>query len=155
MTDPNTVPTKYAGDDSDYPRAPARKDGSLGMTYVSVTVAAATASGQIIGLVPVRKGARLVQGATQLYVADLDTGTDVTLDIGFIYDDNTTYTNDPNAFASALTTAQTGGLITFDEQAGLSYEAEADGWIAVTLGGGQPTTTEGAISGQIVLAYSG
>lgn len=154
MTTPSIVPTKRAGDDSDYRAAKVDRSGALRMEYVTVTVPASTGTSTVIGLVPFKKGARFVQGASQLYVADLDTGTDVTLDIGFVYDDDTTYTNDPNAFASAITTAQSGGLITFDEFAGLSFEAEADGWIVVTTGGGA-TTTEGAIQGQIVLAYDG
>ena len=155
MTNPTIVPTKYAADDGDYNIAKVDRSGALRVEQNSVTIPAATASGVVVGIVPFRKGAKFVFGASKLYVADLDTGTDVTMDIGFVYSDAVTYTSDPNAFASALTTAQTGGLIVFDEHAGLTFIAEADGWIAVTLGGGQPTTTEGVIKGQVVLAYDG
>lgn len=154
MTTPTVYPTKYTATSADFNRAKIDRSGATRVEYVSVSVPSSTAASTVVGLVPFRKGARFVQGASQLYTADLDTGTSVTLDIGYVYDDNTTYTNDPDAFASAITTAQTGGLISFDEFAGLSWVAAADGWIAVTTGGGSTTTT-GAIQGQVVLAYDG
>lgn len=152
MTTPSIVSSKYAGTSADFLKAKIDRSGACRNEYFTVTVPGSTSTSTVIGLVPFRKGARFVQGASQLYTADLDTGTDVTIDIGYVYDDNVTYTNDPDAFASALTTAQTGGLITFDEFAGLSWQADGDGWIAITTGGGS-TTTSGAIKGQIVLAY--
>lgn len=151
MTTPTIYPTKYAGDSGDYLIAKADMSGAMRQETHAVSVAAATATTTVIGLVPFRKGARFGYDST-IHVADLDTGTDVTLDIGYVYSDDTTYTNDPNAFASAVTTAQAGGFVTFDEVTGMTFEAEADGWIAVTVGGGA-TTTLGNITSQINLTY--
>jgi hypothetical protein len=151
MTTPSIVPTKYAGDDGDYLIAKIDRSGAVRMEPVSVTVPASTATSTVVGLVPFRKGARFVQGATQLYVANIGDGS-FTFDVGYVYDDNTTYTNDPDAFASALTTGQAGGLITFDEHVGLTWQAEADGWIAVTTGG-SITDAEGVFKGQVALVY--
>lgn len=152
MTTPTVLPTKFAGTSLDYLKARQVPEGVVQAELVSVSIPSSTASGTVVGLVPFRKGFSLLQGATQLYTADLDTSTAVTFDIGYVYDDNTRYTNDADAFASALTTPQAGGLITFDEFAGLNWVAEADGWIAITTGGGSTTTT-GSVTGQIVGIY--
>lgn len=151
MTTPTIAPTKYAKDDGDFLITKVDRSGALRSEKNSVTVPASTASGTVIGLVPFNKGARFDYAST-IHIADLDTSTNVTVDIGYVYDDNSTYTNDPNAFGSALTTAQDGGFVTFDETAGLSFVADADGWIAVTTGGGA-TTTEGAITFHVTLDY--
>lgn len=155
MTTPNIFSTNYTGaNPGDYLKAKCDRSGATRMEYFTATIPATTTTSTVVGLVPFRKGARFVQGACQFYIADLDTATNVTFDIGYVYQDNDTATNvnDPDAFASALTTAQTGGLITFDEFAGLSWVATADGWIALTTGGGS-TTVAGAVQGQAVLAY--
>ncbi|MDP9195209.1 MAG: hypothetical protein M3O22_00295 [Pseudomonadota bacterium] len=153
MTTPSIVPTKYAGDDGDFLIAKIDRSGALRMEYVSVSVPSGTATSTVVGLVPFRKGARFIQGATQLYVENIGDGS-FTFNVGYVYDDNTTYTNDDDAFASALTTGQAGGLITFDEHAGLSWVADADGWIVATTGG-STTDNTGVIKGQACLAYDG
>lgn len=152
MTTPAVVPTKYAGDDGDYLIAKIDRSGALRSETVSVTVPDASSVGTVVGLVPFRKGARFNYGASSIYAADLDTATSVTLNVGYVYDDNTTYTNDDDAFATLSTAAQAGGFVTFDEVAGFDFDAEADGWIAVTIAGGA-TTTEGDIDAQIALTY--
>jgi hypothetical protein len=101
-------------------------------------------------LVPFTKGFSLSQGATQLYTADIGDGSS-TVDIGYTYEDSAN-TSDPDAFASAITTTRTGGLITFDEFAGLSWVAVGNGWITMTIGG-STTDASGAIQGQIVGTY--
>lgn len=153
MTTPSILPVGYDGTYRDYLKTKVERDGSVRLQYTTVTVPAVTTTTTIVGLVPFNKGFRLSYG-TKLYTADLDTSTNVTLDIGYVYKTGSTATDDPDAFASAITTAQTGGLITFDEQAGLSFVAEDDGWIAVTVGGGS-TVTSGAISGQCLGVYDG
>ena len=107
----------------------------------------------VVGLVPFQKGA-IVQYGSALAIADLDTGATVTLDWGFVYDDDTTYTNDPNAFAAAVVTAQAGGVIRPSEVAGATFVAEADGWVAVTVAAG-PTDTEGNITFNGTISYQG
>lgn len=157
MTTPSIFSSNYTGaNPGDYLRAKIDRSGSPRVEYFTASIPASTASGTNVGLVPFRKGARFVQGASQFYIADLDTATSVTLNIGYVYQDNDTTTNidDVDAFASALTTPQSGGLITFDEFAGLSWVATADGWIVAQTGGASTTTT-GAIQGQAVLVYDG
>lgn len=155
MTTPTIFSSNYTGaNPGDYLNAKVDRSGAMREEYFTATIPANTTSGTVVGLVPFRRGASFIQGASQFYIADLDTATSVTFDIGYIYQDNDTTTNvdDANAFASALTTAQSGGLITFDEFAGLSWVATADGWIALTTGGGT-TTTAGAVQGQAVMSY--
>lgn len=154
MTTPNIFSTQYTGaNPGDYLNAKVDRSGANRTEYFTVSIPAATTAGTVVGLVPFRRGARFNQGSSQFYVADLDTATTVTLDFGYIYQDNdtTTNVNDTDAFASAVTTAQAGGLITFDEFAGLSWVATADGWIAATTGG--TTTTTGSLQGQAVMSY--
>lgn len=155
MTTPTILPTGFSGTVTDYLHAKVERDGCLRTQYSTVTIPASTATTTVIGLVPFQKGFRLNVGATALAVADLDTSTNVTLDIGYVYKTGSSETDDPNAFASAITTAQTGGYITFDEPTtGLPFVAADDGWIAVTIGGGA-TTTSGAFYGQVGGCYDG
>lgn len=151
MTTPSIYPTKYSGTYKDFLNTKVDRDGCNRTQYTTVTVPSGTTTSTVIGLVPFNKGFRFSQGSSQLYIANIGDGS-FTFDIGYVYDDNATYTNDPDAFASALTTGQAGGLITFDEFAGLSWVAEANGWIAVTTGG-STTDASGAIQGQIVGCY--
>lgn len=153
MTTPTILPTGYDGTYKDWLKTKVDRDGCVRLQYSTVTIPAATASSTVIGLVPFNKGARLSYGS-KYYTADLDTSTNVTLNVGYVYQTGSSATDDPDAFASAVTTGQTGGLITFDEQAGLSFVAEDNGWIAVQIGGGA-TTTEGAVSGQSLMVYDG
>lgn len=150
MTTPTITADEYTG----FLDAPVLRNGGVQHVISSTTVAAATATTTVIGLVPFRKGARLNYGGTVLAVTDLDTGTDVTLDFGYVYDDDTTYTNDPNAFIAASTVAQAGGLATMAATAGFEFVAEADGWFAVTVGGGA-TTTAGTIKFNGLISYDG
>lgn len=153
MATPSIYPTQYSGTDRDYLHTKVDRDGCTRLQYVTVSVPAGTTSGTVVGLAPFNAGFRLSYGS-KLHVEDLDTASSVTLDIGYIYDDTATYTGVADAFASDITTAQAGGLITFDEAAGLSFVAEANGWIVVTTGGASTGTT-GAISGQLLGCYDG
>lgn len=155
MTTPTILPTGYGGTSKDFLRCKVERDGCLRNQYSTVTIPATTATTTVIGLVPFNKGFRLAVGATQLAIADLDTSTNVTIDVGYVYKTGSTGTDDPDAFASALTTAQSGGFITFDEPTtALPWVAADDGWIAITIGGGA-TTTSGALYGQVVGCYDG
>ena len=155
MTTPTILPTGFDGTSKDYLRAKVERDGCLRTQYSTVTIPASTATTTIVGLVPFQKGFRLNSGATQLAIADLDTSTNVTIDIGYVYKTGSTGTDDPNAFGSTLTTAQAGGYITFDEPTtDLPFVAADDGWIALTVGGGT-TTTSGAFYGQVGGCYDG
>lgn len=155
MTTPTIVPTGYDKTSKDYLHAKVERDGCLRTQYKTVTIPASTATNTVIGLVPFQKGARINLAATGLAIADLDTSTNVTIDIGYVYKTGSSETDDPNAFASDLTTAQSGGYITFDEPTtGLPWVAADDGWLALTIGGGA-TTTSGAFYGQVGMCYDG
>lgn len=150
---PSIVPTNFNADYKDFFHVKADYEGSNRTQYFTVTIPAVTVITTVVGLVPFVKGARFNQGASQFYIADLDTGTNVTFDIGYTYEDSAN-TSDDNAFASALTTAQAGGLVVFDEFIGLGWVAAGNGWITLTVTGGS-TTTAGAVQGQAVLCYDG
>lgn len=151
MTAPNLYPAKYTGTSTDYLLCKADRGGPQRMEAVTASVTATSTTNTIVGLVPFRKGAMFDYSST-IYVADLDTGTTITWNIGYIYDDNVTYTNDQDAFASALTTGQAAGFVTFDEPTGMTWRSEGDGWIAMTLASG-PSTTAGNVTAQITLVY--
>lgn len=153
MTTPTVAPTKYSKTDLDYNIAKVDKSGATRLQVGSVTVPSATGTSTVIGLVPFRKGASLVRGATSIHFANIGDGS-FTADIGYVYDDNVTYTNDADAFAAADTAGRTGGYATLGATAGLTWVAEADGWIAVTTGG-SATDAEGAITFQVSLNYNG
>lgn len=119
----------------------------------TATIPSGTAAASVIGLVPFQKGA-IVQYGSALAFDDLDTGGTVVADWGFVYDDDTTFTNDPDAFATGLITAQTAGVVRPSAVAGATFQAEADGWVAVTLTAG-PTDTEGDITFNGTISYQG
>jgi hypothetical protein len=151
MTTPNIVPAKYAGNKTDFLRAKQDAGGGNRTEVFSVDVPVGTAINAIVGIVPFRKGASFCHGASKFYIGDIGDNA-LVFDVGYIYDDQVTYTSDPDAFASALTTGQAGGLVSFDEHAGLTWVADADGWIAITLSG-SVTNAAGVIKGQAVLFY--
>lgn len=152
-----TTPDVYATGESanSFFTAPSGQGDGPRLVVRTATVPDASTTGTIIGMVPFNKGAILQYGSA-LAVDDLDTATDVTLDWGWIYSDNDTTTNinDTNGFAAAATTAQAGGILRPTATAGATFEATADGWIAVTTGGGS-TTTAGDITFNGTISYQG
>lgn len=155
MTTPTYVSSKYSGTDADYNKAKVDRSGALRAEYFTTSITAAAASDVVVGLVPFQKGARFIWAASAIHVSDLDTDSDLTLDFGYVYDDNVTYTNDTDAFATQVTTGQAGGIVTLDDQTGFSWEAEAPGWIVMVIGTGGSSYTTGIVKGQIVLGYDG
>lgn len=155
MTTPTLVPTKYSGDAKPWLRAKVDKNGCVRLDQFSVSVASGTASDTVVGLIPFQKGARFLYSST-IYVPDMDSNTDLTLDFGYVYNDNVTYTNDPNAFANQVTTGQAGGFITFGANEGVNWEAAAEGWIVMVVGvGGTASAAAAEVKGQIEVAYDG
>lgn len=149
---PDNVPTDFAGDATDFLKAKKDTFGALRTQYRSIAVADATTAGATWGIAPFRKGFRLSYGS-KYHVTDVDTATNVTLNVGYLYSD-TALTSDADAFASAVTTGQGGGLITFDEEEGLEWVSEGDGWITFALAAG-PVSTAGTIKGQTTGCYDG
>lgn len=132
MTTPTIVPVGYAGDATDFKKVKRDTFGAVRNVKGSVSVVSGTAAGAYVGLVPFQKGATFLISNASVHCADFGAGTTV-VDLGIIYDDDSTHTNDEDAFVSASTAAQSGGFLTVDEIAGLTLETEADGWLAVKL----------------------
>jgi hypothetical protein len=152
MTTPTNLPTGFDGTYKDFLKTKVARDGSVRVEYQSVAVADNATAGTTYGLIPFNKGARISYGS-RIGVTDLDTASNVTLNVGYAYKTGSTGTDDPDAFASALS-GQASALLSFDEKAGLSFVAADDGWVSVTLAAG-PVTTAGTIEGQILIAYDG
>lgn len=148
---PDNVPTGYAGDSTDFLKVKRDSFGSLRMQYASIAVADNATAGTTYGVTPFQKGFRISYGS-RLTTTDLDTASNVTLNVGYLYED-TSLTSDPDAFASALS-GQAAALLTFDEEAGISWVATGDGWVTVALAAG-PVTTAGTLEAQVVGCYDG
>lgn len=119
----------------------------------NVTVPAVTVVTSVIGLIPFNKGASVEMGSGALLASDLDTGTNVTFELGFVYDDDATFTNDPDAFITSSTAFQTAAnYVAFDGTGGFTFVAEADGWIAITTAGGS-TDTEADVTLEARITY--
>ena len=151
MTDMTIVPTGYAGDDTDFNKVKRDPSGALRLVTGSVSVLDETATGSYIGLVPFQKGATFQISNASVHCANFG-GASTTVDLGIIYDDNTSFTNDEDAFASASTAAQSGGFITVDEVEGLTLETEGNGWLAVKIEGAAADATA-AITFSVGVAY--
>lgn len=151
MTTPSIVPSKYLGTDLDYLHAPRQDNGSMQLVVGSVSVPALTVPDAIIGLIPFQKGACFHITNGSIHSADLDTSTNVTMDIGIVYDDNVTYTDDLDAFVSASTAPQAGGFLTVDEKEGLTLITSANGWLVAQVNAA--TTTTGSISFNVGVQY--
>lgn len=132
MTTPTVLPTEYAGTATDFLKVKVDKSGAARTYSGAVSVPSGTAADAYVGLVPFNKGARFTIADTSVYCGNFGAGT-TTVNLGYVYDDNVTYTNDVDAWASLSAAAQSGGFITVDEKEGLSFVAAANGWITVQL----------------------
>lgn len=154
MTLPTIYPTQYDGTTNDFLKVKADKSGAARIVADSVSVASGTASTTIIGLFPFNKGARVHFDNSSIYVPDIGAGS-TTISIGYVYNDNTTYSNNQTAWASASTAIQAGGFVSMTAGAsGLNFVAAADGWVAATINTAATDAT-GSISFQAMLAYDG
>ena len=132
MTLPTIVPTQYAGTTLDFLKVKEDRSGAARTYAGSVSVPSGTAFTTIVGLVPFNKGARFSINSNSIACGNFGAAS-TTVDIGYVYSDNVTYTNDVDAWASAATAPQSGGFVTVDEVAGISFVAAADGWIVATI----------------------
>lgn len=111
------------------------RSGAVRSIQATATIPNGTVANTIVGMVRFQKGFCLKQLA--LKASDMDAGTDLLLDVGYVYDDNVTYTDDPNAFVDGSAIAQTGSSVVWPVAAGLltgtGFVAEADGYITVQL----------------------
>lgn len=132
MTTPGIVPLQYDASARDYLKVKDDHSGAARTYGGTVSVPSGTVATTIVGLVPFNKGARFSINSTSVACGNFGAGT-TTVDLGYIYDDHTTYTNNVDAWASAATAPQSGGFVTVDEIDGIAFVAEANGWIAVTI----------------------
>lgn len=143
MTKPTTLADSYWASETLVPRG---MDGSTQTFDVSYTVPAATAATTTIGMVRVFAGDRIE--IDYVRTDDLDTSTNVTLDLGIAYDDNTNDTDDPNAFYNAISGQAAGRAdrtaSSFQPSTGENFVVPSDGYIILYFSAG-PTTTEGDV----------
>lgn len=132
MTTPSVLPTQYAGTYKDFLKVKVDRSGAARIVAGAVSVPSGTAADAYVGLVPFNKGARYQIDSTSIYCGNFGAGT-TTVNVGYVYDDNVTYTNDVDAWASLSTAPQSGGFVSVDEKEGLSFVAAANGWITVQL----------------------
>ncbi len=157
LTLPTIVPAGYAGDKTDFLAAKVDRSGAIRAQRFKVSIPAATASTTIVGLVPFQKGARvhLLGSSVQANTA-IDTGTTITVDLGYTYYDSTLGTSVDNAFVSAATTWQSSGLTALTllnaPETVSQWKAAAAGWLTITFDAG-PTTTTGDIFGEFLMSY--
>lgn len=153
MTTPSVLPTVYAGTATDFLKVKQDKSGAARIVSGSVSVPSGTAANAYVGLVPFVKGARFTIGDKSVYCGNFGAGT-TTVNLGYVYEDNVTFTNDVDAWASLSTAAQSGGFITVDEAEGISFVAAGNGWITVQLIAADADATA-AVTFNFVEAYDG
>ena len=111
-----------------------------------VTIPSATPAATIIGMVPFKKGFTLTGLAIKS--DDLDTATNVTLSVGYVYIDGSTGVDDDDAIILGSTLPQTGSSLVWPTAGGLltgvSFTAVDDGYLSIIIGGA-PTTTTGQV----------
>lgn len=110
------------------------RSGAVRAQKGTATIPDTTASATVIGMIRFEEGFNL-QGL-HVKSADLDSGTDVLLHVGYVYDDDSTYTNDADAFFQSSDIAQDGGSVVWPvadgNLTGVGFTAEAGGYIAIT-----------------------
>src|ERR1700753_3862852 len=107
MTTPTIVPLEYSATSTDFLKVKEDRSGAASRSDGQISIPAATAALSTVGLVPFNKGAQFHIDNTSVYVDDLDSGTTVTLSLGYIYDDNINNTNNLTAWTATSTIGQT------------------------------------------------
>lgn len=149
MTTPSILPTGTLGTSNDFLHAKMDRSGASRIYRGSVSIPGTTADGTIVGMVPFRKGA--VLGHVRLYTDRVDSATNVTFDVGYVYDDAVNNTSKTNAFVAASTVPQSGGVISLTTKDSATWSATGDGWLTVKVN--NATTTTGALYWNLNLSY--
>lgn len=151
---PTVYPVGYAGTTQDFLETKVDRSGALRLQTGTVAVPATTPSTTLIGLMPFNAGAKFSYGST-VYSQDLDSSTNVTVNIGYTYYDSTLGTSNGSGFVNGSTIPQTGGMIPFNASSGSSVglivTAAADGWVTAQFT--SATTTSGNLEYNIAFAY--
>lgn len=152
MTTPTILANGYSNAETDVNLAPSGQGDGPRLVVRTAVVSDNATEGTTYGLIPFLKGASVDYGS-KLITSDLDTTTNVTWNLGYVYLDNDTTTNinDTDAFISAVS-GQAASVISFDEVAGATWVATAPGWITATLAAG-PVTTAGTVTFNGIISY--
>lgn len=128
------------------------RSGAVRSQKGTAAVPSGAATGTIIGMIPFNKGMSL----QHLAVLSAALGTSVTIDVGYVYTDNVTFTDAPAALVSASTVAAAGGSVVWPIAAGLlvgtGFVAQGDGYLTIRTGGAT-TTTAGSVVVNALLSY--
>lgn len=152
MALPTIVPTGFQGDYTDFFQTKVDRDGCVRRSQGSVSIPALTATDTIIGLFPFNAGMSFAGlGGFNLYSADLDSSTNVTLDWGIAYQNSTEGTDDLDNITSASTAAQAGGFVAPDEIDWMTLVTTGNGWVTVQVNAA--TTTTGSLTFDIPFVY--
>lgn len=152
MTLPTIVPTGFAGDYTDFLRVKADRSGAVRRTSGSVSIPASTATDTVIGLFPFTSGMSLAGlGGYNVYSADLDSSTNVTLDWGVAYQNSTEGTDNYTLITAASTAPQSAGYVAPTTTTWQDYVTTGNGWVVVQVNAA--TTTTGSITFNIPFAY--
>lgn len=151
-TYPSIVPTGFAGDYTDFFKVKCDRSGAVRRVSGSVSVPATTATDTVIGLFPFTSGMSLAGlSGYNLYSADLDTSTNVTIDVGVQYQNTDQGTTNLTLITSASTAPQAGGFVAPDEITWMDYVTTGNGWVVVQVNAA--TTTTGSLTFNIPIAY--
>lgn len=151
-TFPNIVPTGFAGDYTDFLKTKTDRSGAVRRVQGSVSIPSSTAADSIIGLFPFEAGMSFAGlSGYNIHCADLDSSTNVTLDVGIQYQNTTEGTTDLDLVTSASTVPQTGGFVAPDEIDWMSLITTGKGWVVVQVNA--QTTTTGSVTFNIPIAY--
>lgn len=151
-TFPGIVPTGFAGDYTDFLKTKVERSGDVRRTSGAVSIPASTATDTIIGLFPFNSGMSLAGlGGYNVYSADLDSSTNVTLDWGVQYQNTTEGTTNLTLIAAASTAPQAAGYVAPQGASWQDYVTTGNGWVVVQVNAA--TTTTGSITFNIPFAY--
>lgn len=171
---PKIVPNGYNGDYTDFiVRVKSDKSGAVRLVTGMIGVSSGTTIGTYIGLAPFNKGAKLLTGASQIYTPQLDSGTGLTMSVGYLYTDSSSAganaASNSSAYSSSDSHSQlaAGGLITLGATtAGSSLavnpgvtaqtnDLTGDGWFVIQTGVSSTATNQAAaaISFSLAVAY--
>lgn len=152
MSLPTIVPTGFQGTATDFNDVKCDRSGAVRRAQGSVSIPASTATDTIIGLFPFNAGMSFAGlSGYNLYSADLDSSTNVTLDFGVAYQDTVQGTDDLDLITSASTAAQTGGFVAPDEIDWMTFVSTGNGWVTVQVNAA--TTTTGSLTFNIPFVY--
>lgn len=150
---PNLYPAGFNGTYSDFNKAKMDRSGALRIYTGTVAVPSGTTVGNKIGLVPIRKGAKVLVNGSSVWFDAL--GTSVTTSIGVTYQTGSASTEAPATFVAAgNTTAAAGGNVLLNGvEAGLTYVTLDDGWVSITLAGATTGGSSPNVNFNIAIAY--